>query len=176
MLKTRKEGEPPRKEEEHPVLAEKHIKKIVIDLDEDCVKCELRGLKTDVTKNTVTVKGKTKLDTFGIEEAEWKMTCTPENAETFKMEMSVSKARLGRGRFQYLIWGKKVSAHDGKVFVSAEIDKGDVASLADRIEFDKNGFLNVNQIGKVVDSAYAGVKIGEDSKVELKDLRILGKQ
>ncbi|NYZ75783.1 hypothetical protein H0N98_00850 [Candidatus Micrarchaeota archaeon] len=161
------------RKEEQPVLDGENLKKVY--KHENCLEYKSGELKVFVAKHTVLVKGKTNLDTMGINKAEWTMKCRPADAETFEMDISVSKARL-KGRFPHLITYERVSVHDKKTFVLAKIDDADMEKLANRIEVDGNGFLNLSQIKKAADSAAAGeIKIEDDSKEQLRHILIFEK-
>jgi len=161
------------RKEEQPVLDGENLKKVY--KHENCFEYKAGELKVFVAKHMVIVKGKTNLDNIGINKAEWTMKCRPTDAETFGMDMSVSKARL-KGRFPHLIISERVSVHDKKIFVLAKIDEADMGKLANRIEVDGNGFLNLSQIKKAADSAAAGeIKIGDDSKEQLTHILIFEK-
>ncbi|NYZ75902.1 hypothetical protein H0N98_01460 [Candidatus Micrarchaeota archaeon] len=161
------------RKEEQPVLDGENLKKVY--KHENCFEYKAGELKVFVAKHMVIVKGKTNLDNVGIKKAEWTMKCKPADAETFEMDMSVSKASL-RGRFPHLIISKSVSVHGKNFFVSAKIDKTDMGKLASRIEVDGNGFLNLSHIKKAADSAAAGeIKIEDDSKEQLTHILIFEK-
>jgi hypothetical protein len=157
------------KRKEAPTVDGTQVKNI-----ESCqkyVECNARNLKLYVTKHVVIAEDTTNLDSLGLNRVEWKARYHPADSESFEIELTLSKADF-KGRFPRLMISKKARVRDGNTYVSVNgVGEDDANSLKSRVEFDKNGFLNVGQIKQAVDLINAGeIKVGTEAKKELEML------